>query len=155
MDAKEKTNQLLLELTEATGISGATAALNENNVCVFQHAEKLQFVIELLEPISMLQMYCPIVDVPKQASADFYKRFLKSNLFCIETQGALFALDEANNRIILSYGIPLENLTAVRFIGLVGAFIQIAEKWFKEMNGDKPTPPQKSSFSNGTFPIRA
>ncbi|MEZ0385483.1 MAG: type III secretion system chaperone [Verrucomicrobium sp.] len=69
---------------------------------------------------------CPI---PIHAREAFYASLLSHNLALQETEGACFAIDQADETVWLNYGQPLSTLDAPRFEDSLGAFLELAMKW--------------------------
>ena len=142
MDNNYIVNGWLKGLGTEAGI--ANLALNDNNLCAFQYGNDLEFIIELPPDSPILYMYSPMGSVPSENKEQLFERLLKANFFCLETHGATFSIDERSNRIILSYGHPIDQLDSLSFKNVVGNFLETAESWLTELEGTQGTVPASS-----------
>jgi hypothetical protein len=134
-------NGWIAELGQEAGINDLK--LNEHHVCAFRYGKDLEFIIELPPGSPIVYMYSPMVDVPQENKEAFFDKLLKANFFCLETNGATFSIDERSNRIVLSYGQPIDQIDNLIFKNIVGNFLETAEQWKERLR----------SFENAETPI--
>ena len=142
-------NGWLAELGKEAGIDDLK--LNEHHLCAFRYGQELEFIIELPPESPIIYMYSPMAELPAEHKEAFYEKLLKANFFCLETNGATFSIDERSNRIVLSYGQPIEQIDNLIFKNIVGNFLETAETWRELLNmAETSSPPSGSdNFEEG------
>ncbi|HQU08733.1 MAG TPA: CesT family type III secretion system chaperone [Opitutales bacterium] len=125
-------NEWLKELALSAGIPHLK--LDAHRLCALKYANKLDFVIELPDNSPLVYMYSPLINLSEVANPlPLYDRILKANFFCLDTRGATFAIDERNNRVILSYGHLIDELDSQKFQRIVGNFLETAFDWLDKL----------------------
>ena len=136
-------NGWLAELGQEAGIEDLK--LNEHHLCAFRYGKDLEFTIELPPQSPIVYLYSPMAELPSENKEAFFEKLLKANFFCLETNGATFSIDERSNRIILSYGQPIDQIDNLVFKNIVGNFLETAERWKDLLNTADITENQSAS----------
>jgi hypothetical protein len=121
----------LAGLAAAAGFDGLQ--LDERGCAALRYADDLDLMLELPEASPVLHLYAPVLELADSAGQDVFRRVLALNLFGVETQGASFALDELNDRIVLQYPLLVEATDAGQFERVLGNFIEAAQRWKREL----------------------
>lgn len=132
MDNIDIINGWLAELGKEAGIDGLK--LNEHHLCAFRYGKELEFIIELPPESPIVYLYSPMAELPAEHRDTFFEKLLKANFFCLETNGATFSIDERSNRIIISFGQPIDQIDNLVFKNIVGNFLETAEHWKEQLN---------------------
>lgn len=127
----EIVNNLLKELGTSIGVEAL--ALNEKGICAFRYQSYFDFIIEAPEGSNTVFFYSPLLQVSECDSEGLFLKVLKLNFLCLETNGATFAYDTHTGCIILCYRYSIEYLDTFLFQNVVGNFLNVAEKWWKQL----------------------
>lgn len=145
MDNIDIINGWLAELGKEAGIEDLK--LNEHHLCAFRYGKDLEFIIELPPESPIVYLYSPMAELPIEHRDTFFEKLLKANFFCLETNGATFSIDERSNRIILSFGQPIDQIDNLVFKNIVGNFLETAEHWKDQLNTAETDENQGTSAS--------
>jgi len=104
-------------------------ALNAAGVCALRYGQRVECVIECPGDGQVVYFYAPMMKIPAEQAEKFYRVCLKANLFCLETHGATFAIDEKNQQIVLCYPQPTVLLDEQLFRNVLSNFLEIAAQW--------------------------
>ncbi len=113
-------------------------ALDANGVCALRYGEDIECVIECPEGSEVIYFYTPMCNVPDMGAERLFREVLKANLFCSETHGATFAIDEVRNRLILCYPQPTALLDEQLFANILANFLEISAIWYERLNSRAP-----------------
>jgi hypothetical protein len=137
MSETTRVNAWLAELAAKAGIDGL--ALDDQGCAALRYSTDLDVMIELPEQSPVLQIYAPMLplSVGGPSAESTYRQLLAANLFALETRGASFALDEANERVLLQYQVVIDATDAAGFERILGNFLDAAAMW-KSRLGSAP-----------------
>ena len=141
MDKKEIVNSWLAELGGQAGIQ--SLALNDEGICAIRYNNKINVDVEYPDQSEKVYLNCPMLPVPDDDSERdrVFDEIMRLNFFAMETRGAVFAIDERDESLVLCYGHLVSDLDCVSFMNLLGNFIETADKWYDRLNEEKKTPP--------------
>lgn len=124
-------NQWLATLSDHANIP--PLKLDDNGVCAIKYNHEVECVLEFPHQGDVIYFYSPMGSIPTENTTDFLKHLLKANLFCLETHGATFAIDEIHNRVILCYPQPIILLDETLFLNAINNFLEIAYIWHEKL----------------------
>ena len=145
----------LAGLAAGAGLDGLQ--LDERGCAALRYADDLDLMLELPEASPVLHLYAPVLLLAgDDGRQDVFRRLLALNLFGLETQGASFALDELNDRIVLQVPLLVGATDAGLFERVLGNFIEAAQHWKRELGAPDPSAaadepasaPEPLSFNN-------
>ncbi len=108
-------------------------SLDTNGVCALRYGDDVECIIEFPEGSEVIYLYTPMGPAPLEGPERLFRELLKANLFCMETHGATFALDETGHRILLCYPQPIALLDEQLFKNILANFLDIAAIWYERL----------------------
>src|SRR5471032_1128346 len=98
-------SDLIAEFARHSGLAGLT--LNEQGMARLEFDPGIHIDIERDSTLDVLYLYVAVTQLPSEGREGFYARLLSANLFCSETQGATFGVDDASGEVILCRRLDL------------------------------------------------
>ncbi|MGV3682146.1 MAG: CesT family type III secretion system chaperone [Acidovorax sp.] len=121
-------NQWLAALAAKAGLDGL--GLDGQGGVALRYGDDIELLMELPEQSPVLHLYVPVLQLSQgMEQAAIFRQLLARNLFALETQGASFALDEGNERIVLQYPLVVAHSDAALFERVVGNLLEAAVAW--------------------------
>lgn len=134
-------NQWLAGLAAKAGLDGL--GLDEQGGIALRYGDDIELLMELPEQSPVLHLYVPVLQLPQgREQGAVFRQLLARNLFALETQGATFALDEGNERIVLQYPLVVAHSDATVFERVVGNLLEAAVAWKARLRDEQSGVPQ-------------
>lgn len=128
---------LLAALAESTGLDHLE--VDEQGGCLLEFDERVTLYIVDLPGEGALRLVSDL-GVPDEdtATRTFYAALLEANWLGTGTNGATLSLEPGTGEICLWQQAGKADLTPVRFLDLVGHFVDAAEGWMALIRGQAP-----------------
>ena len=139
--AHDRVNELLLAFGIARGMQNAS--LNDLGVLAFNYKGKLDIVVELAPSGEAVYFYSGLCSIPGHEREAFLENLLELNLLFGGTNGSTLAIDRKENRVILCYSLPVDQLDGVLLGNIIENFLETAVNLQDEL--------QASLSGNGSF----
>lgn len=150
-------NQMVVDswLHDLGQVAGDKFALNEQGLCVLQHQDSLDIVVETPEQGEAFHIYASLMRLPDHDAQDLLYEALSLNLFQLETAGGTLAIDPRSSEIVFCYMETIEGKSSAIFQNIVNNFIDTALRLrtslMDKMNGAGTTT-QKPPMTQNTTP---
>ena len=119
-------NGLLKGLAHQVGIAGLE--FDENGRCVLAFDE-IVVSFEADPESHQLFLSASVGEAPHGLPEELYRQVLEANLLWHGTGGATLSLDDRSRRFMLVHAVPVDRVSEVQFVEIVGTFVDIAETW--------------------------
>lgn len=103
--------------------------LNEAGMCSLTFDGKIAVDIIYHKDVDQCVLASVVGTLPSENQEECFKQLLISNAYGIENKGASIGIEEAENRIILSYVFIPSIVSFDLFKTLLGNFVTLTEKW--------------------------
>ncbi len=130
MDTQDRINSMLREISYKIGLG--LPNLDKNGVCAMRYNDKFNFIMEVPEGSDHLFFYSPLV-VHQEGHEQIFKKLLRHNFLCMDTEGATFAIDKENDDIVLCRIHVIGTLDALRLETIINEFLTTADKWNRKL----------------------
>ena len=101
---------------------------NENGVCSLCFDEKINVDIVYNEKNDQCFFASPICTIPDKEQEKFYEQLLLDNSNISDNKGALFGIEEEQNRVVLSYTFIASTFTFEHFKTSLNNFVVLTER---------------------------
>ncbi|RYG11199.1 MAG: CesT family type III secretion system chaperone [Burkholderiales bacterium] len=156
MENRLLAQQLVVELGKTLTVPDL--ALDESHShCVLVFGDDLVVDMAFEEESGRLMLSCWLDELPAGNSGPLLRELLGANLYWHRTQGAVLAMEESSNGVILTYGVHVVETSAAEFEELLHAFVDMAEHWRARVRStatavppaqiDVPRPPGSGSYA--------
>lgn len=109
------------------------ARLSKHGTCAFDYDGAFAIVLEVPAGADMLVLYADLLALPKSRRERLLVQLLARNFALQETDGAVFAIDEVGERVLLCYRQPIERLDQSSFENLIENFAAAAHRHHLEL----------------------
>ncbi|MGF1562903.1 MAG: CesT family type III secretion system chaperone [Geminicoccaceae bacterium] len=128
-------NSLLGNLGMKLGI--ANLMLSDQGTCAFDYKDELEITIELPEASEQIYIYAVVTEIPKKGQKKLFRKLLRLNLFCFETNGATFAIHEEHNCVLLCYQHAVQTLDQNGFETILENFLTTLERLHENVHSEQ------------------
>ena len=95
-----------------------------------------------------------VAELPAAGAATAYAELLQANMASIVAgKGASFAIDPAEQRVLLAQTLPLEGLTGEALIAALGPFVDLVEAWRARLESLPAPSPGSSGEERHELPV--
>lgn len=139
---------LLAALAESTGLDHLE--VDEQGGCVLEFDERVTLYVVDLPEEGALRLVADL-GVPDEDTVTraFYAALLEANWLGTGTNGATLSLEPGTGGICLWQQVGKADLTPVKFMDLVGHFVDAAEGWMALIRGEAPPSEVTGGASSG------
>ncbi|CAM2063912.1 Type III secretion system chaperone [Sulfidibacter corallicola] len=127
MKATEKLNSWLISIGTDVGLA---LALNQNGICAVKREEGPPLILEADDDDPNLSMISPLVDLSRYSRTE-RRRLLETSLQMNHVGGlaeiGMLALDEAEDRLLLTWSMPLALLDEPKLAETMDALLRLAQ----------------------------
>jgi hypothetical protein len=143
----DRFNEILLALGEEFDL---TLQADRHHACAIQIKQGLVVQLESDSAQEKLLIASQIIEVPPgKFRENVLKEALKMNALPDPLIGTFSYIAKINQLVLFQY-YPFDILTAKRLAGLLGSFVQTAEKWKAAIaSGNSAPPPEHPSLPGG------
>lgn len=126
-ESLERFHDLLDAFARRAGLESLTP--DEDNGCRIIVDGHIPLDIDSVPETSALFLHAPLCDIPKKASAEFFRNFLEASLFGNQTLGANFGIDNDTDEVILFREMPLHATGPEQLENEITDFIATIDIW--------------------------
>jgi len=147
MNTRETVSNWLKDIAERSG--GEVMTVDENGSAAFEFEDSFRVGIEAPGDSEVVHLYAVIADIPADDTEklSLFTRLLTANQFGEQTGGAMFAIHEGTNSILLCYNVLVANTESQDFENTLGNFIETAERYVGNLS-DTPETASNSAFGD-------
>lgn len=139
MEARPFVDGLLAEFGQRLELG--PLALSKDGTCGFTFRNDVPIALELEEGGEVLHLHATMCSpIPEAGREALYERVLKLNLLGLETRGAVFAVSDHRNAIILCYPQPVEALDLLLLEAVFENFLAVVDRWHGPLNEAQSEP---------------
>ena len=151
---EERLDDLLKALGKRIGLT-TPLALGPNGAIALQHTEVGDVGIERAGSGAAVRLYATAGALPDSAREAFLIRLLRANLFNADLEPATLAIAPDDERVLVCYTLPLDDVDEVTLENVLGNFIAIAARWRTELRHQTAGSPESNPLplSGPGFPF--
>lgn len=123
--------------------------LNDEGLCAIGHASGIDCALELPEGSGKLYLRAPLLSL-QQASATRLRNCLAEHLLGVRTGGAIFAIDEQEDCLLLWQDASIAQLDAQSFAQWLVDFLRTASFWQEQFLALPAAPAAGATATNPT-----